>query len=151
MWIYEYLWEYKKICQHLWKSDKTCEKFKRRLYIQRWVNVQRCCCIHNGDHCTTKANENQRKPTKIDKASTANQRMKFQLQFNGIWNSQDFIISYNFLLGFRVVVSETANFVICSSTISLPLFMARFASTDPHFVSCKCITVGPCNIYTHRV
>ena len=32
--------------------------------------------------CTTKANGNQRKPTKTDKASTTKQRMHFPRKFN---------------------------------------------------------------------
>ena len=124
-------------------KQNTHEFIQWCLYIQRWVSVQRCSCIHNGDYRTTKANENKRKPT--------NQRMKFQLRFNEIWNSQDFIISSNLLPSCMVVASETANCVICSSAISLPVFMARFASTDPQFVSYKCISPWAHTAYTHRV
>ena len=111
------------------------------LYTTVRVNVQRCSCIHNGDDCTTKANENQRKPTKIDKAFTTNQRMKFQRKLNEMWNSQ----------GFSLAASETANCINWSSAIPLPVFMARSASADLHFVSWKCITVGPYNIYPPSV
>ena len=61
------------------QSAYTYEFIKRCVYIQRWVNVRRCSFIHNGEQCATKANEHQRKPTKLDKASHP--------QRNKHWNS----------------------------------------------------------------